>query len=57
MHAPSKEPLDETTVEAVITRYPNKTGDILGILEELQHRHPNQYRENPGFRARRFTAW
>lgn len=43
MHAPAKEPLDEATVDAVIARYPNKTGDILGILEELQHRHPNQY--------------
>ena len=43
MHAPAKGPLDEATVDEVIARHPNTTGDVLSILEELQHRHPNQY--------------
>jgi NADH-quinone oxidoreductase subunit E len=43
MHAPAKGPLDEATVDEVIARHPNTTGDVLSILEELQHRHPSQY--------------
>ena len=37
------EPLDEKTVDDVIARYPNKTGDLLSILEELQKAHPASY--------------
>jgi NADH-quinone oxidoreductase subunit E len=40
-------PLDEATVDEIIARYPDKTGDVLSILEELQHRHPNQYLPRP----------
>ncbi|HMP75385.1 MAG TPA: NAD(P)H-dependent oxidoreductase subunit E [Kiritimatiellia bacterium] len=43
MHAPAEQYLDEATVDEVIARYPDTTGDVLSILEELQHRHPHQY--------------
>lgn len=47
MQAQTKGPLDEAVVDEVIARYSNKTGDVLSILEELQHRHPNQYLPRP----------
>lgn len=43
MHATAEYLLDEATIDEVIARYPDTTGDVLSILEELQHRHPNQY--------------
>lgn len=43
MTAPVIVPLAEAVVDEVIARYPNRTGDVLGILEELQKRHPNRF--------------
>ncbi len=43
MRPPAKGPLDEATVDEVIARHPNRSGDVPGILEELQHRHPDRY--------------
>lgn len=36
-------PLDEAIVTEVIALHRERTGDLLGVLEELQHRHPNRY--------------
>lgn len=35
--------LDEATIDQVVSRYPEPTGDVLSILEELQQRHPHRY--------------
>jgi NADH-quinone oxidoreductase subunit E len=35
--------LDEAVVDEVVAQFPNRTGDVLGILETLQKRHPQQY--------------
>jgi NADH-quinone oxidoreductase subunit E len=43
MHAPAEILLDEAAVDEIIARYPDATGDVLSILEELQHRHPHHY--------------
>lgn len=43
MITPVRNPLDEKQIDDVITKYPDRTGDILGILEELQERHPLKY--------------
>ncbi|MCE9614348.1 MAG: NAD(P)H-dependent oxidoreductase subunit E [Lentisphaerae bacterium] len=36
-------PLTREVVDAVIARHPDRTGDVLGILEELQEAHPLKY--------------
>ncbi len=36
-------PLAESVVDEVVALYPDPTGDLLGILEELQKRHPRKY--------------
>lgn len=33
----------EQTIDAVLARYPSPTGDVLGVLEELQEAHPNKF--------------
>lgn len=44
MIAPRKTaPLPESKVDEVIARHPDRTGDLLTILEELQDRHPLNY--------------
>jgi NADH-quinone oxidoreductase subunit E len=35
--------LDEKTVDEIIARYPDKTGDLLSILEDLQKAHPASF--------------
>lgn len=35
--------LDESVVEEVVAQFPRQTGDVLGILEELQQRHPQRF--------------
>ncbi len=37
------EPLAEADVDAVIARYPDRTGDLLNILEDLQEAHPRRF--------------
>lgn len=36
-------PLSEAEVDEVIARYPDRTGDMLGIMETLQEMHPLHY--------------
>lgn len=36
-------PLSEAEVDAVIARYPGRTGDVLSVLETLQEMHPLNY--------------
>jgi len=36
-------PLDEKTVDGIIARFPDKTGDLLSILEDLQKAHPAKF--------------
>jgi len=43
MIAPHHAPLSEEVVHDVIAKYPDKTGDTLSILEELQELHPLHY--------------
>ena len=43
MHAEASQPIDECIVDEVVARYPDRTGDVLSILEELQKRHPFRY--------------
>jgi NADH-quinone oxidoreductase subunit E len=43
MHACVASPLDEKTVDEIIARYPDKTGDLLSILEDLQKAHPASF--------------
>ena len=35
--------LDDAIVDEIITRHGERTGDVLGILEEVQRRHPQNY--------------
>ena len=35
--------LDEAVIDEVVAQFPNRTGDVLGILETLQKRHPQRY--------------
>lgn len=37
------EPLAESVVDEVIAAHPDRTGDILNILEALQERHPHKF--------------
>jgi NADH-quinone oxidoreductase subunit E len=43
MTAAAAPPLGEVVVDEVLGLYPDRTGDVLGILEELQKRHPAKY--------------
>jgi NADH-quinone oxidoreductase subunit E len=36
-------PLDEAIVDETIARHPDRTGDVLSILEDLQQQHPLKY--------------
>jgi NADH-quinone oxidoreductase subunit E len=36
-------PLPEQVIDEIIARHPGRTGDVLGILEEIQQRHPLKY--------------
>lgn len=36
-------PLDDKIVDEIIARYPDKTGDLLSILEDLQKAHPAKF--------------
>jgi NADH-quinone oxidoreductase subunit E len=36
-------PLPEAIIDEIIARHPDRTGDVLGILEEIQQRHPLKY--------------
>lgn len=40
---PDEVALDESVVDEVVSRFPDRTGDVLGILEALQKKHPRQY--------------
>ena len=40
-------PLAESVVDEVVALYPDPTGDLLGILEELQKRHPRKFLPRP----------
>ncbi len=43
MNAPENTPLSEQVIDEVIARHPDKTGDVLSILEEIQELHPLKY--------------
>ncbi len=43
MIAANRNPLPDEVIDAVIARHTDRTGDVLGVLEELQQRHPLQY--------------
>ena len=43
MIARTGEPLREEQVDEVIARYPDRTGDVLSILEDVQELHPLKY--------------
>ena len=43
MIATNHNPLPDELIDEIIARHPNRTGDVLGVLEELQQRHPLQY--------------
>ena len=36
-------PLPDEVIDEVIARHPDRIGDVLSVLEELQQRHPLQY--------------
>jgi NADH-quinone oxidoreductase subunit E len=39
----ASQPVEESVVDEVIAKHPRTTGDLLGILEELQDSHPDRY--------------
>ena len=43
MIAAEAKPLPEEVIDEIIARHPDKTGDVLSILEEIQERHPLKY--------------
>jgi len=43
MIAPEAKPLPNQVIDEIIARHPDRTGDVLGVLEEIQKRHPLQY--------------
>ncbi len=43
MNQPALDALPEETVDEVVARHPDRTGDILAVLEELQGLHPARY--------------
>ena len=36
-------PLPDEVIDEIIARHPDRTGDVLSILEEIQQRHPLKY--------------
>lgn len=38
-----RNPLPDEVIDEVIARHPDRIGDVLSVLEELQQRHPLQY--------------
>lgn len=36
-------PLPEDVIDEIIARHPDRTGDVLSVLEEIQERHPLKY--------------
>ena len=40
-------PLAEEVIDEIIARHPDRTGDVLGILEEIQQRHPLKFLPAP----------
>ena len=43
MIAADASPLPEEVIDEIIARHPDKTGDVLSILEEIQQAHPLKY--------------
>ena len=43
MIAAEAKPLPEQVIDEIIARHPDKTGDVLSVLEEIQDRHPLKY--------------
>ena len=43
MIAAEAKPLPEQVIDEIIARHPDKTGDVLSVLEEIQERHPLKY--------------
>ena len=43
MIAAESRPLAEALIDEIIARHPDRTGDVLAILEEIQQRHPLKY--------------
>ena len=43
MVAAQSSPLAEALIDEIIARHPDRTGDVLAILEEIQQRHPFNY--------------
>ncbi|WP_301101655.1 NAD(P)H-dependent oxidoreductase subunit E [Propionivibrio sp.] len=43
MIAAEAKPLSEQVIDEIIARHPDKTGDVLSVLEEIQERHPLKY--------------
>jgi NADH-quinone oxidoreductase subunit E len=43
MIAAEAKPLSEEIVDEIIARHPDKTGDVLSVLEEVQDRHPLKF--------------
>ena len=47
MIAEESGPLAEAVIDEIIARHPDRTGDVLGILEEIQQRHPLKFLPAP----------
>lgn len=43
MIAAEARPLPDPVIDEIIARHPDKTGDVLSVLEEIQERHPLKY--------------
>ena len=43
MLAPDNTPLPNEIIDDIIARHPDKTGDVLSVLEEIQQAHPLKY--------------
>ena len=43
MIAAEARPLPDQVIDEIIARHPDKTGDVLSVLEEIQERHPLKY--------------
>ena len=43
MIAAESRPLADEVIDEIIARHPDRTGDVLAILEEIQQRHPLKY--------------
>ena len=51
MIAAEAKPLSEEIVDEIIARHPDKTGDVLSVLEEIQDRHPLKFLPEPTYDA------